>query len=195
MWQVQTEIIQANKLIKYRIYEQNEPISQVDFLNNLASSLAFRSFYNHILKNNPFSGFYWENPPFNKASLLEPYEFVLIRSSFFKQKSPDVQSFKSYFDAAKPIVIFKNLGKDATLVVPTPQSDASKYIHLGKFVRKAPNNQIDAFWKEIGTTVLELMNEKRIWLNTDGTGVFWLHARLDRYPKYYKPYIKSVTEQ
>lgn len=76
--------------------------------------------------------------------------------------------------------------KDATLVVPTPQSDLSNYTHLGRFIRNAPINQIDAFWKNTGITVSTELKEKKVWLNTEGTGVYWLHGRIDSRPKYYK---------
>jgi len=186
MWQVKTEILQANQLIKYHIYQKDQAISQAVFLNSLITDGAFRSFYNQLLKENPFKGYYWENPAFSLSSTKQAYEFVLISNPFFEHKLPDTQSFKAHFNVNQPVVIFQNLSKDATLVVPTPQGDSLNYVHLAKFVHNAPSTQIDAFWQKVGLTVSDLLSEKKVWLNTEGTGVFWLHARIDRRPKYYK---------
>jgi len=192
MWQAQTEIIQKDKIIKYHIYRQDQPVTQNGFLNNLANDATFRSFYIQLLKDNPFNGFYWENRSFSISTSKQAYEFVLISSPFFDNKLPDAQSFKSYFDTNQLVVTFQNLGKDATLVVPTPQSDLGNYVHLSKFVHSAPSDQIDAFWQKTGETAKALLGEKKLWLNTEGTGVYWLHTRIDSYPKYYKyaPYYK-----
>jgi len=187
MWQVKTEILQKDKLIKYSISQESKAITQIEFLDYLTNSKPFRSFYNQIIKDNPFKGFFWENPPFSISTSKQIYEFVLIKSQFLEQLiTPDTESFKEYFNPQKQIVTFKNLGKDATLIVPSPQSELSNYTHLGQFIRYAPTDQIDAFWKNIGITVKAELEEKKVWLNTEGTGVYWLHARLDSYPKYYK---------
>jgi hypothetical protein len=38
----------------------------------------------------------------------------------------------------------------------------------------------------VAETMTEQLDLKEpLWLSTAGQGVFWLHVRLDRYPKYY----------
>jgi len=197
MWEAQAEIIKEDKTTKYFILKEGEQITQKGFIHYLINSVSFRSFYTQLLKDSPFRAFYWENPPFSLSTTEQAYEFVLIKSRFFKNILPDTESFKSYF-TEEPVVTFQNLGKDAMLVVPTPQisktpetsktsqSELFKYIHLGKFLRTAQTTQIDAFWQTISYTLHTSLNQQKIWLNTEGTGVHWLHARLDSRPKYYK---------
>ena len=103
---------------------------------------------------------------------------------------------------------FFNLGGDAELVAPADwtQGEGSPppacYGHLAGFVRGATAAQIDGLWRLLGSALEKrLLSEsdddaepaqqhRPVWLSTAGTGVAWLHFRLDSRPKYYeyKPY-------
>ena len=65
-----------------------------------------------------------------------------------------------------------------------------RYGHLASFVRGAPDEQQFELWKEVGELVQHALSNKApnkaLWLSTDGSGVPWLHVRLDRSPKYIK---------
>ena len=96
--------------------------------------------------------------------------------------------------STKPTVIsFLNLGKDALLVVPRAMHKekvvaVDTYAHLAAFVRHAPAQQVDEFWKVLGESIakrLDVVSPKKMWVSTSGLGVSWLHARLDSIPKYY----------
>ena len=59
--------------------------------------------------------------------------------------------------------------------------------------------QQHAFWRLVGATIaqtLEQRGERRTWLNTEGSGVPWLHVRIDSSPKYYHhdPYRRGEVE-
>ena len=74
------------------------------------------------------------------------------------------------------------------MVAPTPgnEDDAVTYSHLAAFVRTAPVAQIDELWKLVAMEYVKSINsDHAVWLSTDGTGVPWLHVRLDSIPKYY----------
>jgi len=82
------------------------------------------------------------------------------------------------------------------------QSVSSCYGHLANFVRGAPDVQIAKLWNLVAETLEEqLMGgagaavagaaiDRPLWWSTAGTGVAWLHFRLDSRPKYYqyRPY-------
>ncbi|MEL7448175.1 MAG: hypothetical protein AAFN78_03145, partial [Pseudomonadota bacterium] len=57
--------------------------------------------------------------------------------------------------------------------------------HLADFLRTADASQVHAFWQAVGEAVAEKIGDETLWLSTSGLGVYWLHARLDRRPKYY----------
>ena len=67
---------------------------------------------------------------------------------------------------------FGNLGGDATLVSPCAMAgESAAYAHLGKFVRRAPAAQQDAFWKMVGLTISQTLaarGEAPTWVSTDG---------------------------
>ena len=95
------------------------------------------------------------------------------------------------------VVSFSNLRGDAELIAPTPDQDLplKYYTHLDAFVRQVPVEQIRKLLVKIGNDMEQMMKEmasKKIWLSTSGTGVYWLHVRLDTSPKYYtyKPYAR-----
>ena len=77
------------------------------------------------------------------------------------------------------------MSKDAILIVPQPVAEASAYGHLAAFVRLAPVPQRQSLWSAVGETLGRRVGEKPVWLSTAGTGVSWLHVRLDDRPKYY----------
>mgnify|MGYP006862976255 CR=1 FL=1 len=74
---------------------------------------------------------------------------------------------------------------DAWLVAPCAGPDAAHCAHLADFTRGVEEDTQDAFWQLVGETALARVGDRPVWLSTCGTGVYWLHARLDSYPKYY----------
>lgn len=154
----------------------------------------FRQFYSQLLADAPFNAFFWELPPVTHAVTNRPFEFVLANSNALARVSPEVGVFSAYFQNQEQIVVFDNLGGDATLVVPTPQGEKSCYSHLAQFVRSGLEDQISEFWEVVGRTYRSKISDRPLWLSTSGLGVYWLHVRLDAYPKYYTyaPYRQSV---
>ena len=116
-------------------------------------------------------------------------------------------------------VAFRNLSGDALLIAPKPmmnedldstsfssssssssssRSSMDYYAHVAEFCRHASHNQIDGFWKHVAIHYLKELSQKKnqpLWLSTCGTGVPWLHVRLDTHPKYYShiPYKQVVV--
>ena len=108
------------------------------------------------------------------------------------------RAFQEHFNSCdKDVVTFQNLGRDAFLVVPCPstQNQASRetlnmYGHLASFMALNRNvTHLHNFWIKVAETfdarISQLSGDKPIWVSTCGTGVYWLHVRLDSRPKYY----------
>ena len=54
--------------------------------------------------------------------------------------------------------------------------------------RTGNDNQLHDFWIEVGRQMEKRLKEKpddKVWMSTCGTGIYWLHLRLDSRPKYY----------
>lgn len=185
MWKIE-EIESTGNNVKFSIFSGDSFISNLTFLELLRDNKTFRSFYNRYLAVIGFDAFFWENKPMTKANLDEVYECNVINSEYLAQKSPDFQTFSSYFIKDEEVVSFPNLGKDARLVAPCPVSENNGYAHIGTFIREAPEAQKQQLWKQTAEEMLNQVRDETKWLSTSGLGVFWLHIRIDSVPKYYQ---------
>lgn len=144
---------------------------------------SFRSMFNGLVADAPFSAFRWETPPVDDSTRMRPFEFVLLDSPGLA-RHPDPEAFAEHF-AGSSVVTFPNLGGDAIMVVPAPLGVHSAYGHLAAFVRSATEPQRHALWQSVGEAMARRVGPKPVWLSTAGAGVSWLHVRLDDRPKYY----------
>jgi hypothetical protein len=149
---------------------------------------VFRAWFTQRLRESPFDAYYWELPPVTAQTLDRTLEYVLIDAPGFIGLSADAEPFRVQFAARgdAEVLTFPNLRGDAMLVVPAPVSPANCYMHLAHFVRRAPEAQVDTLWKAVGDAMQARVSERPVWLSTAGTGVSWLHVRLDSRPKYYR---------
>jgi hypothetical protein len=132
-------------------------------------------------------------PPLTGETISQPFEVTIVDDPTLATASPDPTPFESHFEPTEAIQLtatFPNLGGDATLVVPTPIAEQDCYPHLAAFARHGPEQQVHAFWQAVGAAVSQHLGSSPLWLSTAGTGVPWLHVRLNRSPKYYchEPY-------
>lgn len=192
------EELNAGKILRYRLIEQHRSMSFGAFIHTLASDAAFREGFNSLLSDAPFSAYRFETPALCTTNVDHPFEFVLIDAPTLADAAADVRTFGQYFSDAKfelskQLVEFKSLGGDATLIVPTPLVDHVLYKHLASFCRSAPGSQTDSLWQVVAKELLQQLGASPVWLNTEGSGVAWLHVRIDTQPKYYgfDPY-KSI---
>lgn len=163
-------------------------LSYREVINLWKDNAEFRQAFANGIAGAAYEAVFWETPPVTEANLDRPYEQVLVEANALQRVRPDPVPFGSQFaaDPEKLVISFPNLGGDAVLVVPTPQSDLGCYPQLIAFLRKAPPDQIDAFWKRAGEAMSEQVSDTPVWLSTAGLGVSWLHLRLDSRPKYYR---------
>ena len=88
--------------------------------------------------------YFWEVSPMSRSTLDKDFEFVLIPAKSLTGVSADHSPFDEQLSQAKSssssphVITFKNLGGDATLIVPRPLPDSSSsYAHLADFLRTA----------------------------------------------------------
>jgi len=179
------ERVLTKNTFQFQIKQNDLLLTFKEVIQLWKTSKDFRLFYTQILREVPFAAFFWENKSVTNNNLEQSYEFVIVGTDSFNGKKPNPNPFHAYFSDDNPVVSFPNLGKNAQLVVPCPNSPNEVYTHLGSFIRNALYPQIDTFWQQIGKAMDQGINEKPIWLSTSGLGVYWLHARLDQRPKYY----------
>lgn len=175
-----------DRRIKIRIDQGDESVSFREVLDRWRNDAAFRTFFNALLADSVFKAFRWELPPLTPENVDCPFACMLIKDQTLVG-APDPEPFAEQFVRARSpeVLQFANLGGDAVMVVPAPGEPLSAYPHIGAFVRKAPCEQRDRLWQSVGEAMADRLGEQPVWLNTAGTGVVWLHVRLDDRPKYY----------
>jgi hypothetical protein len=185
----QIEVLQDGRIHHHTLLDDERPFTTHQILQEWQTDETFRTFFINLLADAPFDAYFWETPPITKATLARPFEFVLVNAPQLTRVSADRLPFIRYF-TPEPVVDFLNLGGDAHLVVPCPQTADDAFAHLAAFSRSAPLAQQHAFWQRVGRAVMNGVGERPLWLSTSGLGVYWLHVRLDARPKYYtfRPY-------
>ena len=185
MWNSRWEELHNLHSIRVAITQDASTVSYSAVIRSWQQDTTFRNFFIDLLAASPFSAFRWETPAVTTATLDQPFECILIDSPSLVHP-PDQHTFAPHFKSHQPAVDFLNLGGDATLVVPCPIQPSSDYSHLGAFIRTAPRDQQHALWALVGSTMAKRINNQPVWLSTAGSGVPWLHIRLDNDPKYYR---------
>lgn len=185
MWSAHRTEMPAVRGWRLALDRHSQPATFADVIAGWQSDADFRSLFNSLLADSPFTAFRWETPGVTAEALSQPFECVLLDSHML-DRPPDPTAFVDHFaDPESIVVTFPNLGGDAILVVPCPLAVPSAYCHLGAFVRFAPVEQRDSLWLAVGEAMTGRVGDRPVWLSTAGAGVPWLHVRLDDRPKYY----------
>ncbi|MBN8228355.1 hypothetical protein JYK02_12670 [Corallococcus macrosporus] len=177
---------------QHRLLSAGMAVSWAAFAAGLRTEPALRSALSETLADCPYPAFFWETPAVSAAGTGTPFEMVLVSAPSLAGTKASPVAFAEQLqleDRSGPEVrTFANLGGDATLVVPRAMADSESYGHLAAFVRAAPASQVHALWQAVGEalTAAWARGPAPVWLSTSGSGVPWLHVRLDARPKYYK---------
>jgi hypothetical protein len=182
------------------------PLTVFEWATSVAASESARYDFISLLSQrnelHQYEAFYFETKGCSSNNYKhKSFEFVLVNAprlaSFVNAEGPNVRAFQSYFDSSSSessAVAFYNLGGDARLVVPKPSNNKIDnlfdYSHLATFVRNIPDKQkVSELIQKVAEEYMNILSEsgtKTIWLSTSGTGISWLHFRLDTIPKYYQ---------
>ena len=162
-------------------------LSYATVIEHWASNASFRGFFIELLAANKYRAFFWETPAVKRETLSQPFEFVLTDAPSLARACPAEQAFAAYFrDLDGAVAGFDNLGGDAYLLAPARVAAAQAYTHIGEFSRHAPVAQQHELWRRVGQHMGATLANEPVWLNTNGSGVAWLHVRFDSRPKYYR---------
>jgi hypothetical protein len=152
----------------------------------------FQNFFSTTLAAVPYAAYFWETSPLNQTQQHAPFTCVVINSPALARAKADYGPFSTYLKASvqsSDIRVFSNLGGDAQLIAPCPVGSNPDYPHLAAFLRQAPASLKGELWATLAGAIqaqLDYQPDQPLWVSTSGLGVFWLHVRLDRVPKYYQ---------
>src|SRR5262245_43960092 len=132
MWTFPCEELDAG-VLRFAASRDGKPAAFADVIRAWQTDAEFRTLFNAVLAEAPFSAFRWETPGVTASTATRPFEFVLLDEPTLARR-PDVTAFAEHFRAAEEVVAFANLRGDATLIVPCPVAAPSAYGHLAAFV-------------------------------------------------------------
>ncbi len=176
--------VRSGSVVKLGLSESGQPMTWQRVLDQWQRP-EFADWFSVLLADSEWPAFFWECPPITLADLEQPFEFVLVNSPGLALVSPDPGPFAGQFWTEGPVASFQNLGGDAFLVAPCPGSATEHSAHLAAFLRGANAEVKRALWAAVSEGVVTELGRDKLWLSTCGLGVYWVHIRLDRRPKYY----------
>jgi len=186
---------ESSGLVKVVTRKCGRQLTWQDAIDGFSSrSPCLRILLSRVLKELPFDAFFWECPPVSGATRsTRLFEFVAIDAPGFAGRRVDEQSFGMHLNnlRGQPVSkAFPNLSGDSILIAPAPAAENLQvYNHIGSFFRHAPPKQLDEQWQTLGSALEERLrkvgSQTNVWVSTEGSGVHWLHMRLDSQPKYY----------
>ncbi|MAK61527.1 MAG: hypothetical protein CMK09_11145 [Ponticaulis sp.] len=183
------------RVLRYSFEWVGSPLSFGEAISLMDWEDGFVDFLSELISQSGFSGLVWECPPVTRATLSRQFEFVVIDTGKPYHPNPDPSSFRSYLeplDGREGVSTFRNLGGDASLIIPS-WVDGADYRDLLHFLKSASLTHKRLFWRSISDAIQSGLDDSPIWLSIAGSGEPWLHVRLDSQPKYYqhKPYRKE----
>ena len=175
----------GNGVVKYRINFEGLALTHRDVHRLWIESAEFTQFYVGLMLKADFTGFCWETPAVTLQTLDNEHEFVIVRSDIHSTIKQNWRPFAEQFNKNGLAVSFLNLGKNGTMVAPTPDHSYDGG-SLASFLKTASSERIEVLWKLVGREISSKVSSSPIWLSTAGLGVSWLHIRLDSRPKYFR---------
>lgn len=192
VWSASIDTLADGRVQRYRLLIEDTPISWAQVIGLWARDGRFADWFGALLASSPFRAYFWETPPLSISTLANQFEFVLADSPALDGVDAKPEPFKAHLYSTEPVVEFANLGRDAVLIVPSDSGYPSSTAHLADFVRMGPHEVNRALWAAVGNALHTRVSDAPLWCSTSGLGVYWLHIRLDQFPKYYTfaPYRK-----
>ena len=187
-WNTQTELFDEGRRLRGVLKAGGVTATWADVIEHWRFGGLLVDAFLQALADARFDAFFFETPPVSRDALNRSFEFILVDCPSLVGVDPEPWVFEEHFggDRADGIATFPNIGGDAMLVAPCPTEPLQDYPHLAAFAREAPWEQQLGLWRAVSEAAREwFRGSNPVWISTSGLGVFWLHIRLDSYPKYY----------
>jgi hypothetical protein len=137
--------------------------------------------------NNKAFPYRWNCSPISKTGLDKSFEFVVKKESGLIKNNQDYASYETYInDSSNPHVCSFPSRNGNIMTIPMPVS-GKNFSSISYFTQNASSDQQANFWQKVSIELTKEINRsgETKWLNTHGSGVSYLHVRIDKSPTYY----------
>jgi hypothetical protein len=194
-------IEEKNKKTYIYFYKNKCKLIFKDGIHLLMTDNSFRKLVIKILKSMKGS-WMWKmtainnNYDYNRNDKY--FKFVIIPSQFHHNNQDDSKFQNNMNDensVSKNFVFFKSLSGNGLLVPKNIKSNRksnrkskskNEYLHFSNFIKNGNTLQINEFWKTFSILVDKYLTDKnthKLYINTHGHDVPWLHVRFDTRPE------------
>lgn len=168
-------------VINYK--SSNNFLTCKEFIINLSNPILVDSIiksFTHL--NLDFNNFMIKTPLITNRNINNEFLFS-VNKTVFLAKIGDYSKFTNYMNTRKHFVSFKSLSGNI-LLVPHPfngeenKENYKNYLDMAGFIKHAPKDKIQLFWKNVKTIANELLDNKReFYMQTIGHDVPYFHFR------------------
>jgi hypothetical protein len=185
------------KKFSYHFYKNNDKLRYKEGIKLLQTDPKFRTLVTNLLKKSPFKTFIWKLTAINRKEDFNRddkyFKFTIQENKNLDGRVGNSERFNEYLNDPKYDVLssssssamfsfFESLSGNGMLV-PKKLGPDKTYVHFSNFIRLAPNKQVDEFWKIFSTMIIRIIKSPcKLYINTHGLDVPWLHVRFDKVP-------------
>lgn len=148
----------------------------------------FLPFLKHSLTHS--KDYFWKNVPLIDGK--QKFVSYIIETSQFRNKKLDLWTYRSYFKKNKHVVSFLSLNEETMLVSPIPRK-GKNYLNIRRFILESSDWQLLNFFRKVSKLCSEYLERgERVWVNTHGLSVYYLHLRFDKSYRYLSEFPKGL---
>src|SRR3954452_7584862 len=110
-WESTAQDLEGARGQRVSIRREGVVVCWRDVLEGWRNDGSFQAFFIQLLADAPLEAFRFETPPVTRATLQEPFEFVLLEAPGL-DRTPDARAFADQFDSrpvAETVITFPNL--------------------------------------------------------------------------------------
>jgi len=185
----------------YHFYENGKKMTYKNGIKYLRFSSVFRKFITSLIKEVPFKSFIWKLTALNRKIDFNRndkyFKFTIEDNKGLYNRKGNHSRFDQYLNDSKyditsssneedPMFSFFESLSGNGMLVPKKMGPDDTYVHFSNFIRKGPKKQVDEFWKVFASTIYKKFTtcktDCKLYINTHGLDVPWLHVRFDKVP-------------
>ena len=176
-----------------KLYDSAGNCATWNHIIGMLGSPAGREAFNYAISTVPFEAFTWETPVLCRRSASKVFEMSAFEMDKRKYQ-PIHRTIFEHIRSLEGAVKFPSkdpesgtISSKTLLISPsdcggeTSSKNIQSCRHIGLFTKKASKEQQDSFWEVVDQELFQRSQDNiPTWVCTEGTGVHWLHLRLQR---------------